>query len=189
MKDLTQKSKFLSYVLRHKPLSAGLTLDREGWASVELLLKNSDISLEELVEIVRTDSKQRYSLRPDTVEGVTPPSVTGLMIRANQGHSSPSVRLLFEKAVPPPVLYHGTNIDAWVAIKRQGLKPMNRHHVHLTDDLDTAYSVGGRRRKDVYVLHIDARAMLADGINFFLSDNGVWLVDHVDPKYIHPDQT
>jgi putative RNA 2'-phosphotransferase len=60
---------------------------------------------------------------------------------------------------------------------------MNRHHVHLSADKKTAEAVGGRRGS-FCVLTISTREMVKDGVEFFLSDNGVWLTDYVDPKYI-----
>jgi RNA:NAD 2'-phosphotransferase (TPT1/KptA family) len=37
-KDLEQLSRFLSFILRHKPESIGIALDEHGWANVEELL-------------------------------------------------------------------------------------------------------------------------------------------------------
>lgn len=182
MNDLTEKSKFLSYVLRHRPASAGLTLDKEGWADIDVLLANSSITLDELLQIVRTDSKGRYSVRPAA-------PVMPTHVRANQGHSTKEVKLTFKRAVPPPTLYHGTQFSAWSSISTRGLLPRHRHHVHLTADHETAVSVGGRRKDDALILNIDAAAMVADGILFYLSDNGVWLADAVAPRYIHLDQS
>lgn len=173
--SLTEKSKYLSYLLRHKPEAANLTLDKEGWCSVDQLIQNAGFTLEELTEIVNTDSKGRYSIAL---------GIRDHRIRANQGHSTKNVSLSFEKAVPPVVLYHGTYDTVVETILKQGLKPMSRHHVHLTDDLETARSVGGRRRKGVTIFKVDAKQMLADGIQFFRSENGVWLVDAVPAKYL-----
>lgn len=39
MADLVRISKFLSLILRHKPEEIGLTLDPNGWADVEELLR------------------------------------------------------------------------------------------------------------------------------------------------------
>jgi putative RNA 2'-phosphotransferase len=179
-KDLQEQSKYLSYLLRHKPEAAKLTLDKEGWCNIPELLANTKLTIEELEEIVRTDSKGRYSFEYWEMNGTREP----IKIRANQGHSTSQVRITFNKAVPPVVLYHGTNEAAYYDIVKQGLKPMNRHHVHLTDDLDTAQTVGGRRKRGIVVLKIDAKQMLTDGFEFFRSENGVWLVDAVPAKYI-----
>jgi putative RNA 2'-phosphotransferase len=71
-------SKFLSYVLRHKPESIGLTLGENGWVKVAQLLENSKhpFSFEELKQIVANNDKQRFSFNQDLT-----------LIKANQGHS------------------------------------------------------------------------------------------------------
>lgn len=176
MNSLKEKSKFVSYVLRHKPEAIGLTLDKEGWASVSDLLQangKTQLTLEELRQIVAEDEKGRYSFSAD-----------GTKIRANQGHSTTQVRLTFERAVPPPVLYHGTSLDNLQRVQKMGLLPMKRHYVHLSADISTATDVAGRRKGEIQVLKIDTGAMLKDGFKFFISENKVWLAEQVPAKYI-----
>jgi putative RNA 2'-phosphotransferase len=177
MSTQTERSKYLSYLLRHKPETAKLTLDREGWCDISKLLANTDFTRAELLEIVDSDSKGRYSLDEPRTSSVMPKR-----IRANQGHSTSEVRMTFKTAVPPIVLYHGTT--AADIIEKEGLKPMNRHHVHLTDCLETARSVGGRRKGTTTIFEIDAKQMLADGYKFFISENNVWLVHVVPVNYL-----
>jgi len=174
MTTLKERSKYLSYLLRHAPEKAGLTLDKEGWCSTTQLVRNTDFTLMELDEIVRLDEKQRYSFDDELKSN----------IRANQGHSTEKVKITFKRAVPPTVLYHGTSDEAAAKIWAEGLKPMSRHHVHLSADLETAQAVGGRRKRDLAIFYVDAKWMLADGHQFYISDNGVWLVDAVPPKYL-----
>lgn len=169
------RSKYLSYILRHKPEKAKLVLDSEGWITVSELCSKTDFTPKELKEIAKADAKGRYS-----IEGWPE------KIRANQGHTTEQVKITFKKEIPPPTLYHGTRRQHLVTITKQGLLPMKRHHVHLSGDLATANAVAKRGKtkdSDVCVLLIDTAAMLADGIEFFRSENGVWLVDHVDTKY------
>lgn len=168
-------SKFLSLILRHKPESVGLTLDPHGWVNVDKLLvgmqqSGKRITLNDLKEIVKDDNKCRYSFNNDLT-----------MIRANQGHSIPVDLGLVEKT-PPQILYHGTPDRFESIIRVEGLKPMQRHHVHLSDNLETATQVGSRRGKP-FIFKIDTTLMLADNIKFYQSENGVWLVDHVASKY------
>jgi putative RNA 2'-phosphotransferase len=92
--------------------------------------------------------------------------------------------MTFKVGVPPVRLYHGAGQVVLDEILKSGLKPMSRHHVHLSKDLETAEQVGGRRRSGYVILEVDAKAMLADGIKFYISENGVWLVDHVPAKYL-----
>jgi putative RNA 2'-phosphotransferase len=72
------------------------------------------------------------------------------------------------------------------AILREGLRRMQRHHVHLSPDVGMAAKVGARRGEPV-VLAADARAMRADGCVFFRSANGVWLTEAVPTRYLSLD--
>lgn len=175
-KARTATSKYLSYLLRHEPEAAGLSLDPAGWVEVNALLdacssNGHPISLNELHELVATSPKQRFALSPD-----------GLRIRANQGHSTP-VDLGYAPCEPPDILFHGTVAKNLPSIRASGLQRMDRHHVHLSSDEQTAVSVAMRRGKSV-VLIVDARAMRDAGHTFYQSTNGVWLTDAVPPNFI-----
>lgn len=170
-------SKFLSYVLRHRPDSIGISLDKEGWVEITQLISNADahgtfFTLTELREVVADSDKQRFTISED-----------GQKIRAAQGHSTVTVKMTLAEKIPPSVLYHGTAEKSVLIIKKEGLKRMNRHHVHLSALLDTAISVGGRHGKAI-VLEIDSFKMHEDGFKFYQSENGVWLTDSVPSKYI-----
>jgi len=174
----TKESKFVSFVLRHSAEKLGLDIDSQGWVSVEGLLrlchksKYTNVTMEVLEQIVAQDQKHRYNFNEDRTK-----------IRANQGHSMECVKINFDKTVPPQVLFHGTSCDSLQAIHEHGISKMKRHHVHLSETLETAQTVGLRHGK-LAVLVLDTSQMWADGIEFLRSDNNVWLVDHVDPKYI-----
>jgi putative RNA 2'-phosphotransferase len=109
-------------------------------------------------------------------------SEDGLKIRASQGHSI-EIELNYVPAVPPDILYHGTAEKNLAIILESGLVKMNRHHVHLSVDKETAKKVGARHGKPV-ILSIEARKMYEDGKVFYVSDNGVWLVDAVEAVYL-----
>lgn len=169
-------SKFLSLILRHKPETVGIALDDGGWAEVAELLPamaqhGTELSFDELVKVVETNDKQRFSFNEDRTR-----------IRAAQGHSK-QVELGYAPAVPPNRLFHGSVAKFLGSIREQGLVPGSRQQVHLSVDVETAERVGQRRGQPV-VLTIDAAAMQADGHAFFVSDNGVWLTDKVPPRYI-----
>lgn len=177
MKDRTTRtSKLLSLVLRHQPEKIGITLDREGWVSVSELLHALEthgfqLTLGELQEVVRANDKQRFSFSPG-----------GSFIRASQGHSV-KVKLSYKPEPPPPVLYHGTVGRFLSSIKEQGLVKGQRHHVHLSEQQETAGAVGQRYGQSV-VLMIASDEMHRDGHVFLRSANGVWLTDHVPVRYI-----
>ncbi len=175
----TDLSKWLSYVLRHNPGSAGVVLDSAGWTGVDELLAAAQkhghgMTPKELEEIVASSDKQRFAFSDDRTR-----------IRANQGHSV-TVDLQLPVMTPPTVLYHGTPTRFVDSILREGLRPQQRHHVHLSTEVRTAMQVGNRRGEAV-LLRIDAARMHADGHVFYLSENGVWLTDHVPPAYLTRD--
>lgn len=169
-----QVSKYLSKHLRHEPGRIGIALDSQGWVEIDVLLAAAAahgfaFGREELEHVVASNDKQRFA-------------IDGSRIRANQGHSV-EVDLGLPVADPPPYLFHGTVVRSIAAIRAEGLRPMNRHHVHLSADRETATRVGARRGKPV-VLSVDAGAMRAAGHEFRLSANGVWLVDRVPPQFL-----
>jgi putative RNA 2'-phosphotransferase len=167
-------SKYLSKHLRHQPERIGLTLDKGGWVEIDTLLAATAahgfrITRDELEHVVADNDKQRFA-------------VEGTRIRASQGHSV-EVDLGLPPATPPPFLYHGTVARYLDAIRAEGLRPMNRHDVHLSLDRETATRVGARRGRPV-VLTVDAGAMHRDGHVFHVSANGVWLTKAVPPQYL-----
>ncbi|MEV4054434.1 RNA 2'-phosphotransferase [Amycolatopsis sp. NPDC049688] len=170
---LIRLSKRLARHLRHDPAALGLTLSPDGWAPVDTLLSALSITREELDEVVEKNNKRRFAF-----------DETGTRIRASQGHSV-AVDLGLPDTVPPDVLYHGTVATFLDAIFREGLRPMNRHAVHLSATPETARTVGARRGKPV-ILRIDAAAMTAAGHKFQVSANGVWLTTSVPPPYLSP---
>ncbi len=181
-KSLKAQSKFLSLVLRHNPEKIGITLDKNGWVKVVDLLNAANshgqhINQSRLIEIVETNDKKRFSFSDD-----------GLRIRANQGHSIKHIDLGLESSSPPDVLYHGTVDRFMVEIREDGLKKMSRQHVHLSADEKTAIKVGQRRGKPI-VLSVDAKKMADAGYVFYLSENGVWLTDHVPWTFIRDENT
>jgi putative RNA 2'-phosphotransferase len=174
--DVTRASKFLSYVLRHRPDSIGIILDKEGWVAVSDLLAKAAaagtfLTAGELKRIVDENDKKRFVLNDDSTR-----------IRAAQGHSV-DVDLKLPVKAPPPVLYHGTVEKFMGAIRIQGLRPMSRHDVHLSPDRETATRVATRRGRPV-ILVIETYPLVRDGYQFRVSDNGVWLVSKVPANYI-----
>jgi putative RNA 2'-phosphotransferase len=169
--DVVGASKRLSYVLRHRPDSVGLTLDDAGWVDVDDLLSALRMTRADLDEVVRRNDKQRFALDP-----------SGTRIRASQGHSVP-VALGYTARTPPDELFHGTVERFLPSILAEGLRPGKRHAVHLSPDVATARTVGARRGRPV-VLRVDAAALAVGGATFTRSANGVWLVPAVPPQHL-----
>lgn len=175
-KRQTKISKFLSLILRHKPEEINLSLDENGWADVSELLEKSagydfPLTLDELETVVAASDKKRFAF-----------DETRRKIRANQGHSI-AVDVGFAEKTPPKILYHGTAEKNLDSILKTGLEKRERHHVHLSIDIETARSVGVRYGKPV-ILAIDAEKMAAQNYKFYVSENGVWLIDSVPPEFL-----
>lgn len=169
-------SKFLSRVLRHRPDSIGLELDDGGWVEVDMLLARCHehgrpMTRAQLLEVVSHCDKQRFALSTD-----------GLRVRASQGHSV-EVDLGYVASEPPDELFHGTAQVSLDSIRKEGLRRMRRHHVHLSANEETARRVGSRYGRPV-VLRVRADRMVKAGHAFFVSANGVWLTEHVPPEFI-----
>lgn len=175
MQNLVAASKFMSLVLRHRPDVIGLELDASGWADIAALIRLSPphrpLTRGLIEAVVAGSDKQRFAISED-----------GLRIRANQGHSV-SVDLGLETEAPPEHLFHGTATRFVADIRREGLTRRQRHHVHLSADIDTATRVGARHGKAI-VLVVRAADMAAAGHAFHRSVNGVWLTNAVPVAFI-----
>jgi putative RNA 2'-phosphotransferase len=173
--EMTHISKYFSLVLRHKPSAVGICLDYNGWVAIdELIDKTTSMPLThtKIEEVVLCNDKQRFAI--EERDGVK-------YIRANQGHSI-DVDLELGAVVPPDILYHGTVHYLVNIIEKNGINKQKRHHVHMSDDEETAKKVGARHGVPA-ILRIDAHAMYEDGIEFYKSVNGVWLTDFVETIY------
>ena len=100
--DLTDLSREVSYALRHAPWEYELEPDAEGFVPVGQLLAalnetghySRPVTTGDLEAVVNAPGKRRHEIRDGH-------------IRALYGHSFP-MRVAFEPACPPAVLYHGT---------------------------------------------------------------------------------
>jgi putative RNA 2'-phosphotransferase len=175
--QLSEISKFLSYVLRHQPDAIGITLDREGWTDIAALIalanKGGKRVDRDLIEtVVATSDKKRFAISGD-----------GLRIRAVQGHSTECVNIKYIEKVPPEFLYHGTAMHFLEAIREEGLQPGSRQYVHLSQDIQAATIVGQRHGTPV-VLTVAAGIMREQGFEFYQADNGVWLTQYVPAHFL-----
>ena len=173
----TKLSKYMSYLLRHHPEKAGLSLDEEGFVALDDLVKAissnpqwSWVKLHHIIEIVKEDKKGRFQ-------------IVGNKIRATYGHSielTPS----YKKIKPPEILYHGTSRYAIPKIKQEGLKPLKRRCVHLSSDWETAYEVGRRHDEKPVILKIRAQEAYQSGIFFTKAAPKIYLSDPIPPEFI-----
>lgn len=172
-------SVYISYLLRHDPADAGLTMDSHGWVDVQALIegvsrKGHTLDRALLERLVAEDSKGRYRFSED-----------GTRIKACQGHSLDFVEPELEILTPPEYLYHGTTEEALEKILATGgISKMGRHAVHMQADPEKAWQSATRWRKKPVVLRIAAGAMYAAGYVFGRTENGVWCTEAVPTAYL-----
>lgn len=167
-------SGFMSWALRHDPDAAGITVDNQGWAEISDLQSSAEddnhpSSYEAIKCVVSMDSKGRFE-------------ISGNSIRANYGHSI-DVSVDGESDDVPSVLFHGTPEENVESIFEDGLRPMGREQVHLTDEISEARSVGERHSNDVIVLEIDSES-LQNNQTIEKRGEHIYTTRSVDPKYI-----
>ncbi|XP_041845934.1 tRNA 2'-phosphotransferase 1 [Melanotaenia boesemani] len=170
-------SKSLSYVLRHGASRMGLKMGTDGFLFVEDLLAHAQFrsyTLEDIERVVTTNEKQRFKLRSHPEEGL-------LQIRANQGHSIQVSDLELKQVLVgspdcPAEAVHGSYLRNWSSIQQGGLSRMQRTHIHLASGLPGEDGViSGMRKNCDLAVFVDVAKALADGIEFFWSENGVLL--------------
>ena len=176
-KEYIKISKFLSLILRHSPQIIYLHMDKNGWVNIDEIIQNAEkyknmfLTSDLIKYIVENNNKQRYKISED-----------GKKIRASQGHSI-KIDLELENKKPPDILYHGTAGHFLKSIEKDGINPMKRQFVHLSQSKEIALTIGKRHGKPI-IICIDAKNMDEDGYKFYLSENNVWLVEKVPVKYI-----
>lgn len=166
-------SKMMTKLLRHAPEEFGVVLDPEdGSCPIDTLLeaiqaqpKWSWVKQEDVEQVVRNSDKQRFEIKDER-------------IRARYGHSHHKVR--YNPGEPPAVLYHGTNKKALPSILKEGLSPMSRQYVHLSEGTHFA-TLAGSRRGELVILKVDTLSAKQLGVTFYYAGNEVWLADHVPP--------
>ena len=161
-------SKKLSYFLRHHLDRIPGGADSEGFASVESLLSMDDfkgITKEEIETVTINNEKQRFK-------------IIGSKIRANQGHSIESgkmldsTKLLNKITEPYDYCVHGTVKKYIKSIVENGLNKANRTHIHFASKPNA--TSGFRNTSNVFI-HVDMNKAMENGIDFYISDNGVIL--------------
>lgn len=163
------ESKKLAYILRHHPEEYGLTHDEFGYIGVKELLSVTHWNMEDLEEVVTNNT--RFLFNKDKTK-----------IKAAHGHSYPV--LAENEQVPPEFLYHGTAKRFLENINKNGLKPMSRTYVHLSETVEVARLIGMRHGEPV-ILKINTKDLYKDGWKFNKSEDGVWLTTEIPPKYFH----
>lgn len=202
-------TRYIYIILGYNPEIIGIILDKDGWANVNELIdkinykdsaefinaivevyvgiKNLDDEtsqmfkkyLEKAYNIIDTDKLIQIVENADDVFSFNEDRTK---IRANHRHLIDAG--MSAEYIPPDELFYGTGKKFVDIIKKEGLKPTD-HFVHLYSDYKTALSSVEPCHEKRSILSIDTQRMVSDKIKFY-RENGVWLTEYVDPKYIRP---
>ncbi|RLE56373.1 MAG: RNA 2'-phosphotransferase [Thermoprotei archaeon] len=173
-------SKLMSGLLRHFPQVVGLKLDDEGF-----------VDIDELVEAIRKKWRNRHLYQWVTKEHVIAVAqldpkgrfeIIGNKIRARYGHSI-RVKISYIEDREVKILYHGTAVENVPRILKEGLKPMKRMWVHLTDRFEDAVVVGKRKGRPA-VLVIDVELLRRLGHRVYRATDHIYVTDYVPPEAI-----
>ena len=128
-------SRFLTFLLRHKPKEYPLAMGREGfapWHEVVDLVRQRfyDVTEEQMRALIAGGSKKRFE-------------ICGGKVRATYGHSL-AIDLGDTAAEPPSELYFAAARDLTQSMLERGLEPRERQYVHLSVTAAEAESVARR---------------------------------------------
>ena len=168
---LRKLSKFLVYLCRHGASNWEVDCDMDGWLQVADVLKLRPIlgfRPADVTRVVNDFAGNRLEL-----------NINRTAIRAVQGHSLPIrddgyVRVTLDDDTPE-LLVHGTNDAGWLSIQEQGLKPMQRQHVHLARDENSV------RAASTVHIYVNKAAVINSGLELLIASSGVILCRSMIP--------
>jgi len=177
--DEERFSRWMAYVLRHNPTRYGLEPDRHGFVDVGQFMsiatrRYPDLTEGRLRDLVSGNLAQRFE-------------ISGNLLRARYGHSIP-VEPVGEPVEPPERLYHGTESGRMAQIFADGLKPMDRRMVHLSETIEDALSVARRKIAQPMVFRVLAKQAHASGVSFY-HEGKVYLTNAIPPEFLAIEET
>jgi putative RNA 2'-phosphotransferase len=168
----------LAFLLRHGGPARGVTVDPEGWAALQDVVRalrkmNRQLNAttgSAVVSVVRSQESERFEIAQGR-------------IRALYGHTLPGV-VAARPAIPPTRLFHGTAAENEPRIREEGILPMRRGYVHLTSDLGYALQVARACGKSWIVLRLRATDAADSGVEFLTTAGHVWLASAIRPDFL-----
>lgn len=178
--DLNKISRKLSKILRHDPYP--FTISNDGWVSTDAIIDYYGITLDDLIHIVETNDKKRFSLNHDNS-----------LICANQGHSNGIAEnkefTQITDTETELILYHGTDDVIAELIKTDVMKTGNRQHVHWTPNIELAKKRANQRSQwnntKPVLINLNIKKYLNNKGKIFISDNNVYLTPEVKPLFLN----
>ena len=162
---MSRDSRALSRLLRHTAGERGLTMSTDGWAAIADVQELLGLTRDRLDLAVRENDKQRLQVDGDRIRACQGHSLAGMPVTREALENS------WERVRPTELLWHGTTRAALATIRRDGLHPGRRTHVHLAPAKDSR--VGRRTRVEV-LLGVDC-----GNLEVYRAPNGVLLTREV----------
>lgn len=162
---MSRDSRAISRLLRHTAGERSLTMSADGWAAITDVLRELAMDRAALDRAVEENDKQRLQVDGDRIRACQGHSLAGMPVTREALENS------WERIYPRDLLWHGTTRAALTAIRREGLKPGRRTHVHLAPSKD---STVGRRSAVEVLLGVDS-----GNLAVFRAPNGVLLTREV----------
>ena len=169
----------ISYHLRHDPKALNLELDLEGFTNLNFFVVNFNqkyqsqfgkINEQTIQKILEISDKKRFEIEDN-------------QIRAKYGHSLNQIQLKYPKLEQNITLFHGTNLESLPTIKMEGLKPMTRLFVHLTDSLKLAEQTALRKNSNIIILTIDTQKLIQNQ-EVLVAGFGIYLTGQILPEFL-----
>ena len=172
--DAERFSRWMSYVLRHNPARYGLQPDRHGYVDLETFFsiakrRYPTVDEHQLRNLIETSGSGRFE-------------VAGNRLRARYGHSI-SVEPAGPPVDPPRRLYHVAEVVHTQAILAQGLVPMDRRMVHLSETIEDALAIARRKTDQPVMFSVLAQEAAAAGIAFY-REGRVYLAAHIPAQFL-----
>ncbi|WP_433161615.1 RNA 2'-phosphotransferase [Kribbella sp. CA-247076] len=167
---MSRDSRRVSWLLRHTAGERGLTMSADGWALIDDVLRLLGMDRRALDLAVEQNDKQRLQVDGDRIRACQGHSLDGMPVTREALENS------WERVHPDDLLWHGTTYRAVDGIRRHGLLPGRRTHVHLAPAKDSPV---GRRSAVEVLLGVDP----AD-LSVHRAPNGVLLTRFVPPGAI-----
>lgn len=184
MNKIERASRKLTQILRHQIIFYNLQVDNRGFVKLDDILNLKlkeliNITYDDICNIVESNEKKRLEL--ETIDNI-------IYIRATQGHNNIVGSFIndeeaLEKIEYPTnikYIYHGTQHEHISSILNNGLKKMNRKHIHFVENINKKEQISGFRKKSDSIICVDINKCLSDGIVFYKSSNDVILTEGIN---------
>jgi putative RNA 2'-phosphotransferase len=171
-KEIKKHSKFLCYILGHKPDEFGLVPDQDGF-----------VKTKEFLKAITEDSELKF-FRKSNIDEILlsiadpPIEVIGNALRA-RSREHLKERIFLEH--PPKILYTAIRRKAYLSTLEKGIHPMGRHHVILSSQKKMAEKIGKRIDSQPILLTVNTKTAIQHGSLFFQSGDILFLSRHIAP--------